>query len=86
MTELTTLFLIASLFVPRIALLVMYLQGLVPPNPTPFVVDLLASAIMPRVLILVLISVTQGFSGWFWIHFIVTLLVYAGFFSGRSSD
>lgn len=78
MKDLTTLFLIASLFVPRISLLVMYLQGLVPLNPTPFVADVLLSVFIPRAMCLILIASCYGFSGWFWVHLVATILVYAG--------
>lgn len=68
-------FLVVSLFIPRIALLVMWLQhqfqvvGLVP---------LLAAIIVPRVLILVMIYGDQGISGWFLVHAIVMVLALAG--------
>lgn len=86
MTQLTDLFLIASLFLPRISLLVVYMQGSMPPNPTPFIVDVLLTMVMPRILVLILIVVTQGFTGWFWLHFIVALLLSGGYVSDKSSD
>ena len=71
-------FLLLALFLPRITLLVMYLQSQIPMNPTPFVLDVLLSIFLPRVMILILIAVTQGFTGWFWVHAVVALLVYSG--------
>lgn len=68
-------FLIVSLFIPRIALLVMWLQhqfqvtGLVP---------LLAAIIVPRILILVMIYGDQGVTGWFLVHAIVLVMAFAG--------
>jgi len=68
-------FLVVSLFIPRIALLIMWLQhqlqltGLVP---------LLAAIIIPRILILILIYQDQGLTGWFLLHAIVMLLAIAG--------
>jgi hypothetical protein len=68
-------FLVISLFLPRISLLVMWLQhqftvvGLIP---------LLAAIIVPRVLILVLIYTDQGISGWFLLHAIVMVMALAG--------
>lgn len=68
-------FLIVSLFIPRIALLVMWLQhqlqiiGWLP---------LLAAILIPRVLILVLIYQDQGLSGWFLIHAIAMVMALAG--------
>jgi len=68
-------FLAISLFLPRISLLVMWLQhqfvviGLVP---------LLAAIIVPRILILVMIYQDQGLSGWFLVHAIVMVAALAG--------
>jgi len=68
-------FLVISLFLPRISLLVMWLQhqfvviGLVP---------LLAAIIVPRVLILILIYQDQGLSGWFLLHAVVMVAAFAG--------
>lgn len=77
--QLTTLFLVASLFVPRISILVMWLQGMVPPNPVPWLGDLLLSIFFPRVLILIYIGFTMGFSTpWFWVHLIFALIAYTG--------
>lgn len=67
-------FLAISLFLPRISLLVMWLQhqfvviGLVP---------LLAAIIVPRILILVMIYQDQGLSGWFLVHAIVMVAALA---------
>lgn len=68
-------FLVVSLFIPRIALFVMWLQhqfviaGLLP---------LLAAVLVPRILILVLIYYAQGISGWFLIHLLALLLTWGG--------
>lgn len=74
--ELTALFLIVSLFVPRISLFVLYMQGLVPLNPTPFVADVFLSMLIPRAMVLILIAATLGFTGWFWVHLVVALIAY----------
>jgi hypothetical protein len=69
-------FLVLSLFLPRIALLIAWLDHwyLVIAQPWAAVVWL----ILPRVLVLILIHAHQGFSNWFWIHLLVALLVWGG--------
>ncbi len=72
-------FLIFALFLPRLSLLLMYLQhslghfeiliGIVP---------LLVWLFLPRALVLYLIYLDQGFSLWFLIHLLVALSVWAG--------
>lgn len=81
-------FLLLALFFPRITLLVMYLQAVIPLNPTPFVLDFLLSLFLPRIMILILIAVTSGFTGWFWVHLVAAILVYSGssFSYGKSED
>jgi len=76
MITLSVWFLILALFVPRISLLALWLQGLVPPNPTPFVADVLLTIFLPRVLVLILIAVTQGYDAWFWVHLVVAIIVW----------
>ena len=75
-------FLVFALFLPRVALAVAWLQGvLIPFHQTgwiPFVVAVL----LPRVLVLYLIYLDQGVSLWFIIHLLVAILVWAG--GGRS--
>jgi len=72
-------FLVFSLFLPRVALIVAWFQGvLVPFHFLDGLVPLVVAILLPRVLILYLIYVDQGFSLWFLIHLVVALLVYAG--------
>jgi hypothetical protein len=47
----TTLFLIAGLFFPRITLLICYFGGSMPPNDTPFALDVVSGMVAPRLLI-----------------------------------
>jgi len=63
-------FLIFALFLPRVALFVLWLGG-----------PLTLAIFLPRILVLYLIYLDQGISLWFIIHLVVTLMVWGG--SGR---
>ena len=67
-------FLVLSLFFPRIALLADWWQN----GPMPFIqpFSALTWIVVPRVLVLIMIFTDQGFSTWFWIHLVVTVLMY----------
>ena len=69
-------FLVLSLFLPRIALLIAWLDHwhLILAQPWAAVVWV----VLPRVLVLILIHAHQGFSNWFWIPMVVALLVWGG--------
>ena len=71
-------FLVFSLFLPRVALFLAWLEG----NLVPFhlfgLVPLLFAILLPRVLILFLIYLDQGISLWFVIHLVVALMVWGG--------
>jgi len=73
-------FLVLAIFLPRISLLVAWLQG----NLVPFHlqvygwVPLIVAILVPRVLVLVLIYRDQGLSIWFLIHLIALILVWGG--------
>ncbi len=76
-------FLVMSLFLPRISLLVLYLQG---HTGNLFVISLIPTLIailIPRILILFWIYTAQGLSIWFLIH-AVALLIAWGSFGGRT--
>ena len=74
-------FLVVALFLPRIAMVVAWFEGVLVPFHLLGIIPLLAWALLPRVLVLYLIYVDQGLSLWFVIHFVVALLVWGG--SGR---
>jgi hypothetical protein len=77
-------FLILSLFLPRVALIIYYFINAIPPNKVPFIGDLLMTVFIPRVLILIYIADNLGTSSvWFWIHLVVAVLVY--FFGGKKA-
>ncbi len=71
-------FLVLSLFLPRISLLVLYLQGhsghtfVIAPIPV------LIALLVPRLLILFWIFTVQGLSIWFLIHAVALLIAWGG--------
>ena len=76
--HLSFLFLVIALFLPRLALLVTYLEngltsfhltGLLPP---------IMWLILPRVLVLYLIYLDQGTTGWFFLHLLAAILAWTG--------
>ena len=71
-------FLVFSLFLPRVALAVAWLQGVLAPFHLHGFVPLVIAVLLPRVLILFLIYTDQGFSLWFLIHLIAAVLVWGG--------
>jgi hypothetical protein len=77
-------FLVFALFLPRLAMVVAWFQGLLGPfhfNLTPpfqGLVPLLFWLLLPRVLVLYLIYQDQGVHFWFLLHLLVALLVWAG--------
>lgn len=71
-------FLVFSLFLPRVALAVAWLQNVLAPFHLHGFVPLVIAVLLPRVLILFLIYTDQGFSLWFLIHLIVAVLVWGG--------
>ena len=71
-------FLVFSLFLPRVALAIAWLQGVLLPFHLAGIVPLVIAVLLPRILILFLIYTDQGFSLWFLIHLVVALLVWTG--------
>ena len=71
-------FLVFSLFLPRVALAVAWLQGILAPFHLHGIVPLIIAVLLPRVLILFLIYTDQGLSLWFLIHLIAAVLVWGG--------
>jgi hypothetical protein len=71
-------FLVFALFLPRIAMVVAWFQGILVPFHVQGIVPLLFWLLLPRVLVLFLIYVDQGLSLWFVIHLVVALLVWGG--------
>ncbi len=71
-------FLVFALFLPRIALLVGWLQGTLVQFHLHGLIPLLFGIFLPRILILFLIYVDQGVSLWFVIHLVVAVMVWGG--------
>ncbi len=75
-------FLVVALFLPRISLLLMYVQhSLGHFEIVVGIVPLLFWLLLPRALVLYLIYLDQGISLWFLLHLLVALAVFGG--SGR---
>jgi hypothetical protein len=70
-------FLIFALFLPRVALAVAWLQGVLVPFHLHGFLPLVVAIVLPRVLVLYLIYLDQGVSLWFIIHLVVGLVVWA---------
>lgn len=71
-------FLVFSLFLPRVALAIAWLQGVLLPFHLGGLVPLIIAILLPRVLILFLIYTDQGLSLWFLIHLLAAFLVWGG--------
>lgn len=69
-------FLVFALFLPRIALAVAWLQGVLVPFHLGGLIPLLFAIVLPRALVMYLIYLDQGISLWFVIHLVVALLVW----------
>jgi len=71
-------FLVFALFLPRIALLVLWLDNALLPFHLHGIVPLIFAVLLPRVLVLFLIYLDQGISLWFIIHLVAALMVWGG--------
>ena len=71
-------FLVFALFLPRIALAVAWLQGVLLPFYLNGIIPLLFWIFLPRILVLYLIYVDQGLTLWFLVHLVAALLVWGG--------
>jgi hypothetical protein len=71
-------FLVFALFLPRIAMVVAWLQGVLLPFHLNGIVPLLFWLFLPRILVLFLIYVDQGLTLWFLVHLVVAILVWGG--------
>jgi hypothetical protein len=71
-------FLVFSLFLPRIALLLLWLQSALTPFHLHGLIPLVFAILLPRILILFLIYLDQGIGLWFVIHLVAALMVWGG--------
>ncbi|HWG16308.1 MAG TPA: hypothetical protein VN678_00510 [Acidobacteriaceae bacterium] len=70
-------FLVFSLFLPRLALLVYWLDGQALPFHIHGWLPLVVAILAPRLLVIYLIYMDQGVSFWFVVHLIAALIVFA---------
>ena len=71
------IFLVLSLFIPRISLVLFFLVHSIPYNNVPLIGDMLLTVFLPRVLVLIYVVENYGTqSPWFWIHLGVALFIY----------
>jgi hypothetical protein len=71
-------FLVFALFLPRIAMVVAWLQGVLLPFHLNGIIPPLFWLFLPRILVLYLIYVDQGLTLWFLVHLVVAILVWGG--------
>jgi hypothetical protein len=71
-------FLVFALFLPRVAMVVAWLQGTLVPFHLNGIIPPLFWLFLPRILVLYLIYVDQGLTLWFLVHLVAALLVWAG--------
>ena len=71
-------FLVFALFLPRIALLLLWLEGPGLPFHLNGLLPLVVAILLPRVLVLYLIYLDQGISLWFVIHLVAMVLTWGG--------
>jgi hypothetical protein len=71
-------FLVFSLFLPRVALLLLWMEGALAPFRLHGIVPLVFAVLLPRVLVLFLIYLDQGIGVWFVIHLLAALMVWGG--------
>jgi hypothetical protein len=71
-------FLIFALFLPRIALLVLWLETPLTYFHLHGIIPLLVAIFLPRLLVMYLIYLDQGISLWFIIHLVAALMVWGG--------
>ena len=71
-------FLVFSLFLPRIALFLLWLESDLVPFRLHGIIPLLFALFLPRVLVLFLIYLDQGIGLWFIIHLVAALMVWGG--------
>src|SRR5271170_2485841 len=71
-------FLVFALFLPRLAMVVAWFQGVLAPFHLQGIIPSLFWLFLPRILVLYLIYVDQGLTLWFLVHLVVAILVWGG--------
>lgn len=70
-----TWFLALGLFLPRIALIIAYINGQIPPNTIPFLADVVIAIFVPRVLFILYCVDQFGWNGnWTIAHIIFAII------------
>jgi uncharacterized membrane protein YqaE (UPF0057 family) len=67
-------FLVLSIFLPRVALFIGWLDHWWLPIPQPWAA--IVWVFLPRIIVLTMIYSSQGFGTWFWIHLVAALLTW----------
>ena len=81
-----TWFLALGLFLPRIALLVAYINGQIPPNSIPFLADVVIAIFIPRVLFILYCVDQFGWDGGWTIAHIIFAIIAASSTASRYSS
>jgi hypothetical protein len=79
-------FLVFSLFLPRIALVLLWLEGATLPFHLHWLLPLVVAVLLPRLLVIYMIYLDQGASLWFVIHVVAAVLTWGssgGYYSRR---
>jgi hypothetical protein len=71
-------FLVFALFLPRLAMVVAWFQGVLAPFHLYGIIPALFWLFLPRILVLYLIYVDQGLTLWFVVHLVAAILVWGG--------
>jgi hypothetical protein len=71
-------FLVFALFLPRIALFLLWLQNALVPFHLHGIIPLAFAILLPRALVLYMIYLDQGVGLWFLIHLVAAVLVWGG--------
>jgi len=78
-TPIDVVFLVFSLFFPRIAIIGFFLFEALPTTTLNTLVSVLLTVFLPRVFIIIMIAQHMGTSNiWFYLHIIVAIVVYLG--------
>jgi hypothetical protein len=73
-------FLVLSLFLPRVCIVVAWLQHSMTPfiPPSVSLIEIIVAILVPRILILFWIYQDQGITIWFLLHVIALIIAYSG--------
>ncbi len=76
-TSIDVIFLVFSLFFPRIAIIGFFFFDALPTTTLNNLVSVLLTVFFPRVFVIIMIAQHMGTNNpWFWIHIVVAILVY----------